>query len=438
MPSRAEEVFYRYLSDVEALDVIVTEGFDLECITTEEMRPVVEWCIERYFESGRMKAPSAEAIRAQWSRVIEDNEIALDDGTEIEDNVEWAIDFLKNQYLYSQWVDWSKKAGREIAEAPWGEKLNVYNEHVNTLASLSMRLASQREHATLMSGIGGRLVAFNQRQQAGVEHEGLTFGLPEVDNHCYGIHTGELAVCAAGPKIGKSWFCCRTAYREWERQRVCVLYTLENSVEATLDRMACHACRIDYREWQRGRCSPEKVLEVETWLHDNAPEMLDNLHIIKPMPGERSMQQMVRQAQILGAQTILIDQLTFVEPPEIRKPRDQQIRDMLHELKTTISTGRHQMAGLLMHQINREGIKAAEKARRLEIYHMAEGAEVERTADWVYGIYSDLTMRASEIALFQILGARREDIATWELNWRPHGGVVSVRRLMPLEEIASR
>src|SRR5690606_32069603 len=101
--------------------------------------------------------------------------------------------------------------------------------------------------------------------------------------------------------------------------------------------------------------------------------------ILQPEMGQRTIQHMVRRAETLG-DAVIIDQLTFVEPNPgtERLSRTEQVGRILHMFKALIS-GR--MPGLLAHQINREGQKAAEKLGRLEMYHLAESAEVERTAD---------------------------------------------------------
>ena len=74
-----------------------------------------------------------------------------------------------------------------------------------------------------------------------------------------------------------------------------------------------------------------------------------------------------------GPTVLIIDQLTFIEPPDERAAPHIQIRDITHDLKTLISTGRDKMPCLLAHQINREGVKAADKVGYLEMYHLAEG-----------------------------------------------------------------
>jgi hypothetical protein len=71
----------------------------------------------------------------------------------------------------------------------------------------------------------------------------------------------------------------------------------------------------------------------------------------------------------------------------------------------------------LAHQINREGVKAADKVGHLEMYHLADSSEVERTADWVFGLYASRADKASKRAKFQVLAARRASNKQWNMRW---------------------
>src|SRR5690606_18761438 len=136
---------------------------------------------------------------------------------------------------------------------------------------------------------------------------------------------------------------------------------------------------------------------------------------------------LVRQAQIYGVDSLLIDQLTFLEPEDERAPRHLQNREMTHTLKSMISSARKTMPCILAHQINRESVKNSEKGGHLEMYHLAESSEVERTADWVFGIHRSRVEVESLRAKFQTLAARREANRHFMLGWSIDTGYVNVR-----------
>jgi hypothetical protein len=427
MASNAELVLYSSLTDVDRLEQLAKIGLDPEAIPTEEMRPVVAWALEQFFNSGRRQAPSRAALMAEWQTVIEDAEVELFDEDEEFDTTPYAIDSLKAQYVHYQTQTFSKDLMMGMAQANPVEKVAILNEGANELSALALRMQPRDQQVNLLEGMVDRLSAYEEREASGHVPQGMTFDLEDVDSHTYGIHPGELAVLAAGPKTGKSYFLDRVALKEAERGRDTVLFTLENSVDMTMDRIACLALGIDPRAWQRGESDAEDVAKVREWVNDVLPAFPGTLHVLMPQPGHRTMNSLVRQAQMMGAESLLIDQLTFVDHPNPKnKGRPEIIRDLMHELKTLISTGPDRMSCLLAHQINREGVKAAQKSGFLEMYHMAEGSEIERTADWVFGLYQSQVLRQVHHALLQILAARRDDVAAWHLNWRLSNGFVNV------------
>lgn len=429
MNNPAEISLLGALFDTDSLESLVKEGLDAECIPTEAIRSVTDWAIARFFESGRTQAPSRDAILAVWGQQLEDAEVRLPDENEQIDTVEWAIDHLKSQYLHYTYQSWQKEAAMAMASANAPERMDVLNDQVGRLMSLSLRLQPQHRSVDFADYFDQRFVDYEGRSGKEESVRGMTFGMPLVDAHTYGIHDGELAILAAPPKTGKSYFLDYVALQEARRGRVVALFTLENSIEMTTDRIICLALGIDSRDWQRGRCSPEDIERIKWFQNDELPKLKDTLRIISPEPSRRTPQSIYREAQMIGAQSLIVDQLTFVEHAQPgRKARHEIIRELMHDFKGLVSTGRDQMPCLLAHQINREGVKAAEKTGKLEMWMLAEGSEVERAADWVFSIYQSTMQREVFQATLQILAARRENTGAWEMDWRTSSGIINAMR----------
>jgi archaellum biogenesis ATPase FlaH len=424
MSARGEKVLIQHLPNEESLTTIAREGLPSFILPTEELRPVYDWALKRFFRSGRKEAASVEAIKAEWGDLLNDHDIDIEEAPE--DAIEWAIDDLKGGWVYLKVQTFNKELGQAIAEATADERVSVASHYSQELISMVMDMESKEDNVDVREGFDLRLKAYQERLEDQEHIYGLRFGLPDIDNFTRGIHPGELAIVAAGPKVGKSWLCALTALREWEAGSSVVLYTLENSVDMTLDRMACLAQNVEYRNWQHGNLVEGEYERVREWV-ESVKDRDTPLRVIQPEPGQRSVEQLVQQAQLMDADSLIIDQLTFLEPPDERAPRHIQIREITHRLHTMISTGRKKMPCLMAHQINREGVKAAAKVGYLEMYHLAEGSEVERTADWVFGIHRTheevLTLKAK----FQVLGARRErQDHGWHLRWSIDTGFVGV------------
>lgn len=431
MSTHAENVIYSRLNEVDTLEYLVRENFDVDLLPTDLMRPVVAWALEEYMRSGYAQAPSRDALQATWKKTIEDAEVELEDEDAEVDTAEWAVEWLRSQKVFYEAQKFTKSFAQSIIEAATPERVMVLQEHAAELMALTLELSSQMHNVGVEEGVRQALQRFEARRESGMAIRGMRLAYEQIDEHTCGIHDGELAVLAAGPKVGKSYFLARVALEEYKAGRRAVLHTLENSVEMTIDRILCMDQGIDYRAFQRGTCTQEEYERVRDFGSD-LEHRGGMLRIIKPGRGERTPAAMVKQAQVLDAQSLLVDQLTFVEHPNPgRKPKHQIIGEIMHDLKDYISTGRHTMPCLLAHQINREGVKVAEKEDHLAMYMLAESSEVERTADWVFGLYASQMERISGQAKLQILAARREVIKNWQITWR--GGVGFSQVLRELE-----
>ncbi len=217
----------------------------------------------------------------------------------------------------------------------------------------------------------------------------------------------------------------RIALKELEVGRTVVLYTLENSIKMTRDRIACLAAEVNPIKFEMGQCTPAEEESIRYWVEE-MKQAGSPLHILKPEPQDCTAEQLVLKARLLGAESLLIDQLTFMEPPNEKAPRHLQIRDMLHTVKSMISTGRDLVPCVIAHQINRAGMEKAHRTGFHRMTEFAEGSEVERSADWGCTMYQSDDARKVGRLLFQILAARRRPINQWDLQWQVELGLINV------------
>lgn len=420
MTNHAEDVLFTLLSDTDEVECLVESGMPLECIPTEDARPIVAWCMDKFRESGHTRAPSKDLIREVWGDRLEDLEIDLGDGTET-DTMASVIEALTAVKVEADSQEFVKALGTTMAKADPPEKLKALQQGAETLSALALQYERRGSVITMVDGGASALRRYDHRAEHGVHIEGLQFGLHQVDNHYYGIHPGELAVLAAGPKVGKSWWAAIMALICWRLGMNITLYTLENSLRMTEDRLLCLAAGVPYREFQRGQLEMDQDYRLRQ-AEKQFSITSNQLHVLSPDPEMRTARAIVDSARLRQADGLIIDQLTFMEHPNPgRKPRHEVIRDILHDLKNALN-GRTELPCLLTHQVNREGIKAAEKSGHLEMYHMAEGSEVERTADTVLGLFQTKMERAMGTAKFLGLAARREEPKSWMIEWSPASG----------------
>jgi hypothetical protein len=215
--NRPELVVYSSLIDVERLEYLAREGIDPEIIPTAPMRPVVEWAIAYFFESGCKQAPSLEALMLEWDSVMESEEVVLDNLEDETETVEWALGWLRSQHVHLQWQEWSKKAAAQMAQAYTDDRIDLLAQHTAELSVILGQVRSQSSEAKGSSAIEDALRRYQERVALDGAPHGLMLGLELVDLHTHGIHPGELAVMAAGPKTGKSWLLAKAVLTEWTR-----------------------------------------------------------------------------------------------------------------------------------------------------------------------------------------------------------------------------
>jgi hypothetical protein len=433
MTNHAEDVLLLSLTDTDALESLAEIGLPEAAVPTEIIRPIYRWAVDQFFASGRTVAPTREALLMTWGQQIEDAQIDLLAEDEDNDTVQWAIETLKAQYAHSEYQVFLRASGIEIANSANPDKVKAVSKAAEDLFMLSESLQTRHSHDDGIVGTQKSLAAYEARARDPKGIRGLRFGLGPVDQHTGGIRPGELAVVGAPAKAGKSFLLMWAAKEAWVAGKTTVLYTLENSTEMTYNRLICGHLGINARQYQDGECSDPDVARVREFTNDVVPT-LGRLEVIQPQEGQRTMAAMVRKAQTLGVQRLFIDQLTFVEQPEgtsSRLARDEVVKAKMHALKNLINDN-ERIPCVLAHQVNRVGTDMARKLGYLLMEHMAEGAEVERTADSVFGLFRGDTDTIAGEAVFQILAARRFPEKAWKIVWQPEVGNVGVVREVDL------
>jgi DnaB-like helicase C terminal domain len=434
--NHAEEVLYAHLTEVDSLDVLAKERFSLESvqavIPTELGRKLTGWALDYYFANGRKVAPTREAVYETWGDEMEKVEISLGDDTET-DSVEWAIEQLRINYAVVQSQKFVKEFATKVLNADPTAKVTTIQEGAHELYVLSQSLISHHRESTADDGLEDALLRHEERATSGRVIQGLTLGLDPVDQHTHGIHDGELAILAAGSGVGKSWVGNSVTFNDWRRGRRAVLITLENDLDMTFDRMACAQARVDYERWQQGEARDDEQLRVKL-LVEQLRESDHKPLVVMPERGDRTMMALVRKAVTMGGDSLIIDQLSFVEPGSSRRRQQgwEIIGDQMHELKSLINEGRERMPCLLLHQINRDGMAEAKKSGRHDMHHMAGAAEVERTGDHIWAIYQSADDAIVHQAKLQTLKGRRVKKKDWLLRLRLDVGLIKV-----ISEVAS-
>lgn len=429
--NHAEKVLLAHLTEPDSLDILAREAFDTEVIQeiipTGLIRRILSWCLDEYFANGRKVAPSKEAITETWADQLEQAEIEIEDDTET-DSITWAIDQLRSQYVTWKSQQFVTGFAKDITTADPTEKVKVLSERSYDLFSLLQQVTPHRDEMDLHEGLAAALRRYQDRAENGRTMAGMTFGLPLVDEHTFGIHPGEIALMAAGTGVGKTWWGLNTALAEWDAKRKSVVWSLENTLDSAFDRMACLKAKVDYERWQRGELHEGELDRVMFWL-DKIENSEHRPVVIHPRKGQRTVVYMVRKSVVLGAQSLIIDQLSHVTPPkEARRfDRRERVGAIMTDLQESMADTVEPLSCLLLHQINREGNKAVKSSGKYEVDHMADSADVERAVDFLFTLYQSQDDKVLGEAVLQLLKGRRVPNKAWRLAWRVGVGDIRVR-----------
>lgn len=451
MATPFERAFVQHLCISDSLKEIIERELPEDLMPSPDVTSVFNFARE-YWHADE-QAPSPEVMEFHFSNMLAEHEIDLT--IDPEGGLEWCLVVAENAYIDRHWQPWVRDWTTKVSspEVDILGKITSFDEAIQHLMGIQSKFTKKSEHAEVGTHGVRHLDRYAERagntSLSGIPPGAALLGIPDfrehgdtttktysIDEAMGGTRLGELTIVAGPPKSGKSFMLANGAYEYWLAGGTPVLYTLENAVDMTLDRVICMRAGIDSRRWERGQCTPEEVALVQA-LRAEMLAVGRPFHILQPEPGKRTVEHLVRRARTLG-DAIYIDQLTFVEPSigSERKQRYQQVGDMLHELKALISSGRR-IPCIMAHQINREGVKAAEKTGHLEMYHLAESAEVERTADRVLGLWQSPALRDVGLAWLQTLAVRRSDLMHWEIRWQPFQGDIAMRGTIDLPEIAA-
>jgi archaellum biogenesis ATPase FlaH len=425
----AERSVFELLTDVSSLESLVLEGFKSKFLPTADIRFIFDWAIEQYALTGNVYAPTAAMFegamasghKKSLAEVLKDYDIDIH---EVSDQpVEWCIQELKANWVRKTALGRVQDLGTELNESMAGGMIETFNAGVAELIAMSLELESRRTSHEMVANADDIIDRYLARA-ANPGFKGMSLGIDELDAYTNGIDYGELAVLAGAEKSGKSWVADRIALKELERGRSVCLVSLENGMDMTIDRIACIATGIDPTRFKAGTLTPAEFEAVDTWKNEDFKPLENELWILRPQAGERTAEDIISKARTRKVDSLIIDQLLWMEDVDERPPLNQRIRKRMTTIHTMIESNTHPMPCLLVHQVNRTGIEAAKKAGRLWPNDMAEGHAVEQTADWVFSLWQSEDMKVANMLLMQTLVARRAAQKNWDIYYDMAGGIM--------------
>lgn len=332
----------------------------------------------------------------------------------VEETTDWLIDRLKHRYATNRLQDVMRRAlDKGNAADPVGTLDKLWHDAYDAAQVNAPRYARVDVTETID--------ARRERYRRDVQQQaiaGVPVGLTELDEHTRGILPGELCAAAAYTKTGKSWLLAQafvTALRSGLRP---IFFSLEMGIPEIEDRIDALYSGVSYQRLSQRSLNPDEIVALRS-AQDEMAE-LDDGFVERPQRGERTVKHMVSRARQVGANFLIIDQLSFIDA-ERTYTGDSALRmkhgELVFELKDEIareSVGK--LPCLLAVQLNRQAA-ASGNGGRGELYNFANSSMVEQTVDIALGLWRNSEMRANNAMGLDIMGSRRCDTRSWTLAW---------------------
>ena len=332
---------------------------------------------------------------------------------EVEETVEWCVEWLQKRFKKNRIQDIVRRAAQNMDEDPDGTLKQVWQEAYDTRLVVEPR--------NTMSDMASNVQERRERYNADKDNPnllGVSFGLAELDEWTRGLRPGELAAVAARTKVGKSWIlanCFVSAHKTGLRP---LLYTLEMDIAEMEDRIDCLYSGVSYSKFIRRELGVDEMLDLEKARTELEKAGLAPL--ARPERGDRTVRMMTTQARQMGADIVLMDQLSWIDAEHHYtgdKAMQMKHGDLVSDLKQDIgSASAGKLATFIAIQHNR---KAAERDQtgRGSLENLANSDLIGQTIDIGLGLWRNQDMRNSNLMGLDIMGTRRCDAKSWLLNW---------------------
>lgn len=384
---------------------VMAESWDLglreEVFEDPQNRSIFDFIQGYWLDEQMERTPTLEIVQHEypgWEPVSDEDE-----------SIPWLVGALKKRLAANRAQEIMRSAAQVSTEDP-RESLDLLFDGA---WEAKKSLLERSNRSDLSTNVEERRKRYNDNFDDG---DGIPLGLSEIDEHTRGILPGELAVVAANTKVGKSWTLVHSALEARRAGYTPYIATLEMSVEEMEDRFDALASGVGYGKLQRR----ELMFEDHRILKEAQDELAEegSIFIEQPDRGERTVQYLTTRARQLGADFLVIDQLSFMESRRFYPSTTDKHAEIIHELKEDISSTKNgKLPTLLAVQLNRAA--ASENAsQRGNMQNIANSSAIEQTVDIAYGLYRNKEIRANNCMVIDIMGSRRTDPKSWLLDWR--------------------
>lgn len=399
-----EKATLSQLTTVEAVQQCWDEGLRHEVFEDPQNERIYEFIVNYWLETSMKKAPTEDVLTTEFPGFYPDPG---------DESLTWMIGKLQDRYKANQVQDVLRTAAQLSTESPASALDLMFNDswHIKEVTE------PRQNRVVVYETIEARRDRYEQRSLE--INGGAPIGLREVDDHTGGILPGEVAIVAAYTKVGKSFLlvnaAVQAARQAAEAGWIPYVASLEQSIPEFEDRIDALYSGVGYGKLQRGELEPDELQR----LFDAQEEMRDNkqkIFLERPGRGERTVTHIVNRARQVGANYLIIDQLSWLDARQKHRDRRDRYEELIYDLKEEVSrASAGEIPVFMAVQYNRQAVST--KGETGGLHNIANSADIEQTVDIAYGLHRNDEMRANNGMVIKTLGSRRGDLKDWLLGW---------------------
>lgn len=379
-----ENELLEHLRIKDSVEYLRQNNFDTHLIYDLDIRSVANWTLEYLEKYG--ETPTDEVMSREWAG------LELQDSPETTLNIAYLTDKLKNRFVLNKQRSVIEKLADitepdEFVKALNGEAFDLWRKTAN-----QSYIYAGADHENLIE---------KYKEEAKNPKRGLSFGFKPLDDITGGAKGGHLTFLAARPKRYKTWIALQAFVEQRKQGIIPVFFTLELSLDEIYQRLMCLVSGFSYTKMT---LSPERI-SVAEWNHINkkmkAFDALGPSYILAPPFEERTVDNMVMEVKRLGGESVIIDQLNYIQPKGKYYNRDEGPREVVHAMKN--SANNMDIPWYCLCQLSRDAANIEDMATA-DMTGLTRA--IEETCDLLLGLHRTKEMASRNIVQMGIIEAR--------------------------------